>query len=198
MGCCLYIKTGIRHRLDGAISDCESWDISGTQLYNVLREIKEATIVWCGLSVKRKLFCDLVRYHTWWSSEDLIVFVQIDCSKIEFRRVVYKSACSNFSYKFPPQIIPQLQIPRIHNPRTFLHPTSIAYSLFLTARGRSKEYFSIPGTTPENLELKGLLLNATLSDEKVSTTGVTQENLELPLPSYSLDSHQTQNNQMKS
>ena len=71
-------------------------------MYNVLREIKEATIVWCGLSVKRKLFCDLVRYHTWWSSEDLIVFVQIDCSKIEFRRVVYKSACSNFSYKFPP------------------------------------------------------------------------------------------------
>ena len=34
-------------------------------------------------------------------------------------------------------------------------------------------------------------LNVTLCDE-VSTTGVTQENLKLPLPSDSLDSHQTQ------
>ena len=39
------------------------------------------------------------------------------------------------------------------------------------------------------------ILNATLS-EKASTTGVTQENLELPLPLNSLDSHQTQNNKM--
>ena len=36
------------------------------------------------------------------------------------------------------------------------------------------------------------ILNATLS-EKLSITGVTQENLELPLPPISLDSHQTQN-----
>ena len=42
----------------------------------------------------------------------------------------------------------------------------------------------------------GGILNATLS-EKVSTTGVTQENLELPLLPNSLDSHQTQNNKMK-
>ena len=40
------------------------------------------------------------------------------------------------------------------------------------------------------------LLNATLS-EKVSTIGVTQENLELPLLPDSLDPHQTQNNKMK-
>ena len=40
------------------------------------------------------------------------------------------------------------------------------------------------------------ILNATLS-EKVSTTGVIQENLELPLLPNSLDSHQTQNNKMK-
>ena len=32
---------------DGALSDCESWDISGSWLR------------WCGLSVKRQLFCDL-------------------------------------------------------------------------------------------------------------------------------------------
>ena len=42
----------------------------------------------------------------------------------------------------------------------------------------------------------GGILNATLS-EKVSTTGVTQENLELPLLPNSLDSHQTQNNKIK-
>ena len=42
----------------------------------------------------------------------------------------------------------------------------------------------------------GRILNATLS-EKVSTTRVTQENLELPLPPNSLDSHQTENNKMK-
>ena len=42
----------------------------------------------------------------------------------------------------------------------------------------------------------GGILNATLS-EKVSTTGVTQENLELPLLPNSLDSHQTQNNKTK-
>ena len=42
----------------------------------------------------------------------------------------------------------------------------------------------------------GEILNATLS-EKVSTTGVTQENLELPLLPNSLDSHQTQNNKIK-
>ena len=42
------------------------------------------------------------------------------------------------------------------------------------------------------------ILNATLSEEKVSTTRVTQENLELPLSPNSLDSHQTQNNKMKS
>ena len=40
------------------------------------------------------------------------------------------------------------------------------------------------------------ILNVTLS-EKVSTTGVTQENFELPLPPNSLDSHQTQNNKTK-
>ena len=40
------------------------------------------------------------------------------------------------------------------------------------------------------------ILNATLS-EKVYTTGVTLENLELPLPPNSLDSHQTQSNKMK-
>ena len=40
------------------------------------------------------------------------------------------------------------------------------------------------------------ILNANLS-EKVSTTGVIQENLELPLFPNSLDSHQTQNNKMK-
>ena len=36
------------------------------------------------------------------------------------------------------------------------------------------------------------VLNATRSEEKVSTTGVTQENPELVLPSNSPDSHQTQ------
>ena len=36
----------------------------------------------------------------------------------------------------------------------------------------------------------GGILNATLS-EKVSTTGVAQENLELPLLPNSLDSHKT-------
>ena len=41
------------------------------------------------------------------------------------------------------------------------------------------------------------ILNATLSEEKVFTAGVTQENLELPLPPISLDSYQTQN-KMKS
>ena len=35
------------------------------------------------------------------------------------------------------------------------------------------------------------IANATLSEE-VSTTEVTQENLKLPLPPNSLDSHQTQ------
>ena len=35
------------------------------------------------------------------------------------------------------------------------------------------------------------ILNVTLSEE-VSTTGVTQGNLELPLPPNSLDLHQTQ------
>ena len=40
------------------------------------------------------------------------------------------------------------------------------------------------------------ILNGTLS-EKVSTTRVTQNNLELSLPLHSLDSHQTQNIQMK-
>ena len=38
------------------------------------------------------------------------------------------------------------------------------------------------------------ILNVTLSEE-ASTTGVTQENLELPLPSNSLDSHQTKKQQ---
>ena len=37
---------------------------------------------------------------------------------------------------------------------------------------------------------------ATLS-EKVSTTGVTQENFELPLTPDSLDSHQIRNNKIK-
>ena len=40
------------------------------------------------------------------------------------------------------------------------------------------------------------ILNETLS-EKVSITGVTQENLELPLLPNSLDSHQIQDNKMK-
>ena len=35
------------------------------------------------------------------------------------------------------------------------------------------------------------VLNATRSEEKVSTTAVTQENLELPMPPNSLDLHQT-------
>ena len=35
------------------------------------------------------------------------------------------------------------------------------------------------------------ILNVTLSEE-VSTIGITQENLKLPLPPVSLDSHQTQ------
>ena len=39
------------------------------------------------------------------------------------------------------------------------------------------------------------IVNATLS-EKVSTTGVTQGNLELLLPPSSFDSHETQNNKM--
>ena len=33
------------------------------------------------------------------------------------------------------------------------------------------------------------ILNATLPEESVSTTRVTQENLQLPLPPNSLDSH---------
>ena len=37
------------------------------------------------------------------------------------------------------------------------------------------------------------ILNATMSEKKVFTAGVTQENLELPLPPISLYSHQTQN-----
>ena len=41
------------------------------------------------------------------------------------------------------------------------------------------------------------ILNKTPSEE-VSTTGVTQENFELPLPPNSLDSYQTQNNKIKS
>ena len=39
------------------------------------------------------------------------------------------------------------------------------------------------------------ILNATLS--AVSTTRITRENLEFPLPPNSLDSHQTQNSKMK-
>ena len=74
MGGCLYIQLGIRYRPDGAISDCQSWDISGNQLHNVLRGKKRATIVRCGLSVKRQLLCDLVRSHTYWSSENLNKF----------------------------------------------------------------------------------------------------------------------------
>ena len=42
------------------------------------------------------------------------------------------------------------------------------------------------------------ILNATLSEEKVSTIGVLQENLELPLPPNSLNSYQKQNIKMKS
>ena len=42
----------------------------------------------------------------------------------------------------------------------------------------------------------GWILNAPLS-EKVTTAGVTQKNLELPLLPNSFDSHQTQNNKMK-
>ena len=40
------------------------------------------------------------------------------------------------------------------------------------------------------------ILNATLSEEKVSIFGVTQGNLKLLLPTDSLDSYQTQNNRM--
>ena len=52
-----------RTKPDGAISDCENWDISGSWLHNVLvlRGKKEATIAWCGLRVKKQLFCDLVQ-----------------------------------------------------------------------------------------------------------------------------------------
>ena len=39
------------------------------------------------------------------------------------------------------------------------------------------------------------IVNATVSE--ISTTGVAQENFELPLPPSSLDSHQTQNNMVK-
>ena len=39
------------------------------------------------------------------------------------------------------------------------------------------------------------IVNATLSE--ISTTGVTQDDFELPLPPSSLDSHQTQNNKVK-
>ena len=35
----------------------------GAGFHNVLREKKEATIALCGLSVKRQLFCDFVRWH---------------------------------------------------------------------------------------------------------------------------------------
>ena len=42
------------------------------------------------------------------------------------------------------------------------------------------------------------ILNGVLSEEKFSTTGVTQGNLELPLPLNFLDSHQTKNSEMKS
>ena len=40
------------------------------------------------------------------------------------------------------------------------------------------------------------ILNTTLSD-KVSTAGVAQENLELPLPPKSFDPYQRQNNKIK-
>ena len=40
------------------------------------------------------------------------------------------------------------------------------------------------------------ILNATLSEEKVSTFGVTQGNLKLLLSTGSLDSYQTQNNKV--
>ena len=40
------------------------------------------------------------------------------------------------------------------------------------------------------------ILNATLSQDKLSTTWVPQGNVELSLPPNSLDSHQTQNNNM--
>ena len=46
------------------------------------------------------------------------------------------------------------QIPCIQNPtNTPTPPTSITYSLLLTARGIPKEYPSIPWATQENLEL---------------------------------------------
>ena len=43
-----------------------------------------------------------------------------------------------------------------------------------------------------------VVLNATLSEEKVFTTGATQKNLELPLPPNPLDSYQKQNSKMES
>ena len=36
------------------------------------------------------------------------------------------------------------------------------------------------------------VLNPSLSEDKISTTGFTQGNVELPLPPKSLNSHQTQ------
>ena len=42
------------------------------------------------------------------------------------------------------------------------------------------------------------ILNATLSEEKVSTIGVIQENLGLPLPPNFLNSYQKQNIKIKS
>ena len=35
----------------------------GAGLHNIVRGKKEATIAWCGLSVKRQLFIDFVRCH---------------------------------------------------------------------------------------------------------------------------------------
>ena len=49
------------------------------------------------------------------------------------------------------------KLTQVHpHPPTHTHPIFIAYSLLLTARERSSEYFSIPGATQENLELNPL------------------------------------------
>ena len=133
MGRCLYIQLGIRHRLDGAVSDCESWDISGSWLCNVLRGKKESNIAWCSLSVKRQLFCDLVQYHTQWSSEDLNYFSLKQIAEKQnpgelVTKVLAPTSVINFhlrsarDYKFHEFTIP-----------TSSHAISIAYFLFLAA-----------------------------------------------------------------
>ena len=58
---CLYIRQGIRHRPDGAISDCESWGISGSWFAKCTEGKKGTTIAWWKLSLKKHLPCNLVQ-----------------------------------------------------------------------------------------------------------------------------------------